>query len=43
MMCEISVKSPCVFLEAYQPLRLPENCRKAIEKIIEINKPTTFA
>jgi hypothetical protein len=43
MMCEISVKSPCVFLDAFQPLRLPENARKVIEKIVEVNKPNTFA
>ncbi len=35
MMCEISAKTPSVFLEAFQPLRMPENARKAIEKIIE--------
>ncbi len=43
MMCEISTKSPSVFLEAYQPLRIPENARKSIEKIVEANKPATFA
>ena len=43
MMCEVSVKSPSVFLEAFEPLRIPENARKSIEKIIETNKPTTFA
>jgi hypothetical protein len=43
MMCEISVKSPCIFLEAFQPLRIPENARKSIEKIIELNKPNNFA
>jgi hypothetical protein len=43
MMCEVSVKSPSVFLEAFEPLRIPENARKNIDKIIENNKPTTFA
>eukprot|EP00347_Sterkiella_histriomuscorum_P000651 403375021 len=43
MMCEISVKSPSIFLEAYQPLRMPENARKAVEKAIEANKPSNFA
>jgi hypothetical protein len=35
--------SPAVFLDAFQPLRLPENARKTIEKIVETNKPNTFA
>jgi hypothetical protein len=39
MICEISVKSPCVFLEAFQPIRIPESARKVIEKIVENNKP----
>lgn len=43
MMCEVSVRGPSVFLEAYQPLRMPENIRKAIEKAIEANKPLNFA
>jgi hypothetical protein len=43
MMCELSTKSPSVFLEAFEPLRMPENARKSIEKIIEANKPQTFA
>jgi hypothetical protein len=43
MMCEISAKSPSIFLEAFQPLRMPENARKAIEKAIEFNKPQNFA
>ena len=43
MMCEVGVKSPSIFLEAYQPLRMPENARKAIEKSIQANKPSNFA
>ena len=43
MMCEISMKSPQVFLEAFEPLRMPENARKAVEKVVENNKPPSFA
>lgn len=43
MMCEIGVRSPSVFLEAFQPLRMAEGTRKTIEKIIETNKPPNFA
>lgn len=39
MMCEMGVKHPSVILEAFQPLRMPENARKAIEKCISVNKP----
>lgn len=39
MMSVVSVKSPAVILEAFQPLRIPDNARKAIERIIENNKP----
>lgn len=43
MMCEVSVKSPQVFLDSFQPLRMPENARKAVEKCILNNKPSNFA
>ena len=39
MMCEVSCKSPAIMLEAFQPLRMPENARKAVEKAIEMHKP----
>jgi hypothetical protein len=39
MMCELSIRTPSVFLDAYCPLRMPENVRRVIEKAIEINKP----
>lgn len=35
MMCEVGMKSPQVFLEAFEPLRMPENARKAVEKVVE--------
>ena len=31
MMCDITNKSPSVFLQAYQPLRIPDQTRKSIE------------
>lgn len=43
MMCEVSQKSPSVFLQAFQPLRMPDTTRKIIEKAIETNLPKSFA
>ena len=43
MMSEVSIKSPAVILEAFQPLRMPENARRIIDKIIEQNKPPQIA
>jgi hypothetical protein len=34
MMCELGNRSPGLFLKAYEPLRMPENARKVIEKTI---------
>ena len=39
MACDIGVLSPQVFLESYQPLRMPDYSRKQIEKIVEKHKP----
>ena len=35
MMCDITNKSPSVFLQAFQPLRMPDGTRKQIEKCLE--------
>lgn len=43
MMCELSNKSPGIFLQAYEPLRMPDSARRNIEKAISANKPSTFA
>ena len=43
MMCELSNKSPGIFLQAYEPLRMPDSARRNIEKAIASNKPSTFA
>lgn len=43
MMCDISQKSPSVFLDAFQPLRMPDQTRRIIEKCIESNLPKAFA
>jgi len=43
MMCDISQKSPSVFLQAFQPLRMPDQTRRIIEKCIESNLPKSFA
>ena len=43
MMCDVSQKSPSVFLQAFQPLRMPDSTRKFIEKCIEANLPKSFA
>jgi predicted ATP-dependent Lon-type protease len=43
MMCEVSQKSPSIFLEAFQPLRMPDQTRRIIEKCIESNLPKNFA
>lgn len=43
MMCELSNKSPGIFLKSFEPLRIPENARKLIDKTIQANKPSTFA
>lgn len=43
MMCELANRSPGVFLQAFEPLRMPESSRKSIEKTINQNKPSTFA
>lgn len=42
-MCDISEKSPSIFLQAFQPLRMPDQTRKIIEKCLEQNLPKTFA
>jgi hypothetical protein len=34
MMCELANRSPGVFLQAFEPLRMPESSRKSIEKTI---------
>lgn len=43
MMCDISQISPSIFLQAFQPLRMPDQTRKLIEKCVESNLPKTFA
>lgn len=43
MMCELGNRSPGVFLQAYEPLRMPESTRRIIDKTVQANKPTTFA
>ena len=35
MMCDISYKSPSVFLQAFQPLRMPDSTRRMVEKCLE--------
>jgi len=43
MMCDISYKSPSVFLQSFQPLRMPDQTRRIIEKCLEHNLPKSFA
>lgn len=43
MMCEMGNRSPGVMLQAFEPLRMPENARKIVDKIVQANKPPTFA
>ena len=32
-MCELGNRSPGIFLQAFEPLRMPENARKLIDKV----------
>jgi hypothetical protein len=34
MMCELGNRSPGIFLQAFEPLRMPENARRVIDKAI---------
>lgn len=43
MMCEISNRSPGVFLQAFEPLRMPDSSRRIIDRTLSQNKPPTFA
>lgn len=43
MMCELGNRSPGVFLQAFEPLRMPESTRRIIDKTVQANKPATFA
>ena len=38
MMCEVTERCPSAFLQAYQPLRLPQNARKVFDKSISTPK-----
>jgi hypothetical protein len=44
MMCEVSAKSPQVFLEAYQPLRFPNSARQIFTQVVQAHeRPPSMA
>lgn len=43
MMCEMGNRSPGVMLQAFEPLRMPDSARKLVDKVVQANKPPTFA
>lgn len=38
MMCEVTHRSPAMFLQSYTPLRVPSAARKVYEKVVQMHK-----
>lgn len=37
-MCEVTHRSPAMFLQSYTPLRVPSAARKVYEKVVQMHK-----